>query len=391
MLLNPTPDQSLFRETTATFLDELVPVDVLRDLRDEPTGEPAKYWQRGAELGWTSLLVDEQHGGGAVGEHGLIDLTLIAHEFGRHAAPGTADADERRRRSAQPSRWRGPRRGGGGTRRRLVDRGVVPEGAAAARPSRRWVLDVRIEGDEVVLNGDEAARRRGPDRGSAPRHRTHRRRPHERARPERHAGCHDSAAAVDRPDAPLRRGRLRRRPGPAHRARRRCRWRGRRGRVGDIARPDDRRGRVGRGDGGGVRHDGRVGVRPVLVRPSAGVVPGAEAPVRRHAVVARRQPCDHRRGRGRRWPPTTRRRPISSSRGLRTSASTAPTWPTIACRSTAVSASRSNTTCTCTCGASSSTERRSPARLNTAAASPIRSSVTPNSERPTSRRWRVAS
>ena len=88
MLLNPTPDQSLFQQTTATFLDELVPLDVLRDLRDEPTGEPAKYWQRGAELGWTSLLVDEQHGGGAVGEHGLIDLTLIAHEFGRHAAPG---------------------------------------------------------------------------------------------------------------------------------------------------------------------------------------------------------------------------------------------------------------------------------------------------------------
>ncbi len=33
----------LFRETTATFLDELVPVDVLRDLRDEPSGELAKY------------------------------------------------------------------------------------------------------------------------------------------------------------------------------------------------------------------------------------------------------------------------------------------------------------------------------------------------------------
>ena len=108
MLLNPTPDQSLFRETTATFLDELVPVDVLRDLRHEPTGEPPKYWQRGAELGWTSLLVDEQHGGGAVGEHGLIDLTLIAHEFGRHAAPGPVDADERRCRRAQPSRRRGP-------------------------------------------------------------------------------------------------------------------------------------------------------------------------------------------------------------------------------------------------------------------------------------------
>ena len=111
MLLNPTPDQSLLQETTATFLDELVPVDVLRDLRDEPTGEPPKYWQRGAELGWTSLLVSEEHGGGAVGEHGLVDLTLIAHEFGRHAAPGPLMPTNVVAAVLEPSRRRGPRRG----------------------------------------------------------------------------------------------------------------------------------------------------------------------------------------------------------------------------------------------------------------------------------------
>ena len=88
MLLNPIPDQSLLQETTSTFLDELVPPAALRQLRDDPTGEPDGYWARGAELGWTSLLVSETDGGGAVGEHGLVDLTLIAYEFGRHAAPG---------------------------------------------------------------------------------------------------------------------------------------------------------------------------------------------------------------------------------------------------------------------------------------------------------------
>ena len=48
MLLNPTPDQLLFQQTTATFLDELVPPGVLRELRDDPTGEPDGYWARSA-------------------------------------------------------------------------------------------------------------------------------------------------------------------------------------------------------------------------------------------------------------------------------------------------------------------------------------------------------
>ena len=153
MLLNPTPDQSLFQETTATFLDELVPVDVLRDLRDEPTGEPPKYWQRGAELGWTSLLVDEQHGGGAVGEHGLIDLTLIAHEFGRHAAPGPLMPTNVV--AAVLSHH------GGEGHDAAVEALVAGTSTAAwclAEPPPNdhlgaWVLDVRVEGDEVVLNG----------------------------------------------------------------------------------------------------------------------------------------------------------------------------------------------------------------------------------------------
>ena len=135
MLLNPTPDQSLFQQTTATFLDELVPPDVLRDLRDDPTGEPAKYWQRGAELGWTSLLVDEEHGGGAVGEHGLVDLTLIAHEFGRHAAPGPLVPTNVVAAVLSHHGGEGHDEAVAGARRRHVDRGVVPGRAAAARPS----------------------------------------------------------------------------------------------------------------------------------------------------------------------------------------------------------------------------------------------------------------
>ena len=105
MLLQLTDDQEFFRDTTARFLDEHVPVGEVRRLRDDPAGFERDYWRQGAELGWTSLLVDEAHGGGSISGAGLVDLTLVADEFGRHAAPGplvptnvVAAALERRRR-----------------------------------------------------------------------------------------------------------------------------------------------------------------------------------------------------------------------------------------------------------------------------------------------------
>lgn len=81
-------DQASFRDTTAKFLADQVPVEVLRRLRPDPAGFASDYWRQGAELGWTSFLVDEQHGGGSLSGEGIVDLTLVAHEFGAHAAPG---------------------------------------------------------------------------------------------------------------------------------------------------------------------------------------------------------------------------------------------------------------------------------------------------------------
>jgi alkylation response protein AidB-like acyl-CoA dehydrogenase len=86
--LDLTDDETFFRETTARFLAEFAPVDEIRRLRDDPGGFSAEFWQRGADLGWSSLLVGEDQGGGSISGDGLLDLTLVAHEFGRHAAPG---------------------------------------------------------------------------------------------------------------------------------------------------------------------------------------------------------------------------------------------------------------------------------------------------------------
>ena len=88
MRLTLSSDQEFFHETSLRFLDEASPSSTVRQLRDDPAGFDRRYWKQGAELGWTSLLVDEAHGGGTISGEGLVDLGLIAYEFGRHAAPG---------------------------------------------------------------------------------------------------------------------------------------------------------------------------------------------------------------------------------------------------------------------------------------------------------------
>ncbi|HTZ08538.1 MAG TPA: acyl-CoA dehydrogenase family protein [Acidimicrobiales bacterium] len=88
MLLKPTADQQSLRETTARFLAATVPPGRLRELHRDDAGFDRAWWERGAELGWTSLLVPEAGGGGSVSGRPVVDATRLAHEFGFHAAPG---------------------------------------------------------------------------------------------------------------------------------------------------------------------------------------------------------------------------------------------------------------------------------------------------------------
>jgi alkylation response protein AidB-like acyl-CoA dehydrogenase len=81
-------DQEFFLATTRKFLSAEAPITAVRALELDPAGFGAEYWRRGAGLGWTSLLVPEEHGGGSVAEHGLADLVLVAEEMGRRVAPG---------------------------------------------------------------------------------------------------------------------------------------------------------------------------------------------------------------------------------------------------------------------------------------------------------------
>jgi alkylation response protein AidB-like acyl-CoA dehydrogenase len=81
-------DQEFFRDTTRKFLSSECPIPKVRALRPDPDGFERDYWHQGAELGWTSMLVPEDLGGGSVSGNGVADLALVADAFGTHVAPG---------------------------------------------------------------------------------------------------------------------------------------------------------------------------------------------------------------------------------------------------------------------------------------------------------------
>jgi alkylation response protein AidB-like acyl-CoA dehydrogenase len=81
-------DQEFFRDTTQKFLATECPLPTVRELRSSEPGFEPGYWRQGAELGWVSMVVPEDLGGGSVSGEGLRDLTLVADAFGAHVAPG---------------------------------------------------------------------------------------------------------------------------------------------------------------------------------------------------------------------------------------------------------------------------------------------------------------
>lgn len=88
MRFDLTADQRLLQSATADFLEKSSSVTASRALHDAGLAFDRETWRRGAELGWASLLVPEELGGGSVSGEGVVDATIIAEQFGRLAAPG---------------------------------------------------------------------------------------------------------------------------------------------------------------------------------------------------------------------------------------------------------------------------------------------------------------
>src|ERR1700730_8866859 len=81
-------DQELFRDTTRKFLEAHVPMARVRVTIDDPIGMNRDLWRQGGELGWFSMLVGEEHGGGSISGEGVRDLAIIVEELGRSLLPG---------------------------------------------------------------------------------------------------------------------------------------------------------------------------------------------------------------------------------------------------------------------------------------------------------------
>jgi alkylation response protein AidB-like acyl-CoA dehydrogenase len=83
-----SPELLLFASTTQSFLEKEASLSRLRELHAAGTSFEADWWRRAAELGWTSLLVPEELGGGSVSGDGVADVALVAELAGKTVAPG---------------------------------------------------------------------------------------------------------------------------------------------------------------------------------------------------------------------------------------------------------------------------------------------------------------
>jgi alkylation response protein AidB-like acyl-CoA dehydrogenase len=82
------PEVLLFASTTQSFLEKEASLSRLRELHAAGVAFDANWWRRAAELGWTSLLVPEELGGGSVSGDGVTDLAMVAELAGNTVAPG---------------------------------------------------------------------------------------------------------------------------------------------------------------------------------------------------------------------------------------------------------------------------------------------------------------
>jgi alkylation response protein AidB-like acyl-CoA dehydrogenase len=86
MALVLNEEQTMLRDAARDFLGARAPVSHLRELRDhnDPDGFSRELWAEMAELGWSAILVPEDHGG--LG-YGYTGLGLVLEETGRTLTP----------------------------------------------------------------------------------------------------------------------------------------------------------------------------------------------------------------------------------------------------------------------------------------------------------------
>ena len=79
-------DQTALHDTIRDFVAENAPVSHMRSLRDadDPTGFSRDLWKQFAEMGFTGMMVGEEHGGLGMGH---VEAGIVLEEIGRNLSP----------------------------------------------------------------------------------------------------------------------------------------------------------------------------------------------------------------------------------------------------------------------------------------------------------------
>ena len=81
-------EQRMLLEFTERFIDDVHPLVRVRDEAFADRAYCVDYVRRSADLGWYSMLVPEELGGGSVTDNGLVDAALVAAKRGAGLQPG---------------------------------------------------------------------------------------------------------------------------------------------------------------------------------------------------------------------------------------------------------------------------------------------------------------
>ena len=102
-------DQTTLKDTIRDFVAEAAPVSHMRALRDadDRTGFSLDLWKQFAEMGFTGILIGEDHGGLGMGH---VEAGIVLEEIGRNLSPSpflstAVAAVTALKGSAQAERW----------------------------------------------------------------------------------------------------------------------------------------------------------------------------------------------------------------------------------------------------------------------------------------------
>ena len=80
-------DQQVLVDAATRFAEDTFPITKLREGAFDDAAFAAAYRRQAGELGWFSLVVPEEHGGGSVSGNGVLDAALVAYTRGRLLQP----------------------------------------------------------------------------------------------------------------------------------------------------------------------------------------------------------------------------------------------------------------------------------------------------------------